>query len=276
MTTNKIINALCLGAGVQSSALALMAEKGEITPKPDFAVFADTGDEPENVYTWLEWLEKQLSYPVYKVNNGKLSEKALTMQYNKKTKEPYAKFYIPLFLKKEEDVGIEWRICTNDFKILPVQKKIKQLSKIKWGEKEVRVHQWFGISMDEVQRMKPSRVKWIKNTYPHIDKGLTRGHCIQWFADNNYPTPPRSACVYCPYHSNDEWRNLKLNHPNDFDKAVKFEKQLQDVHSKQSNLKNKPYLHRSCIPLEEVDFRNASDLGQLDMFDNECEGMCGI
>ena len=198
------------------------------------------------------------------------------MQYNKKTKEPYAKFYIPLFLKKEEDVGIEWRICTNDFKILPVQKKIKQLSKIKWGEKEVRVHQWFGISMDEVQRMKPSRVKWIKNTYPLIDKGLTRGHCIQWFTDNNYPTPPRSACVYCPYHSNDEWRNLKLNHPNDFDKAVKFEKQLQDVHSKQSNLKNKPYLHRSCIPLEEVDFRNASDLGQLDMFDNECEGMCGI
>ena len=55
-----VLLSLSLGAGVQSSCLALMAEKGE-TEKPNFAVFADTGDESEATYQWLDWLESQLS-----------------------------------------------------------------------------------------------------------------------------------------------------------------------------------------------------------------------
>ena len=51
---------LSLGAGVQSSTLALMIEKGEI-PMVDAAIFADTMGEPKAVYTHLNWLEKQLS-----------------------------------------------------------------------------------------------------------------------------------------------------------------------------------------------------------------------
>ena len=39
---------LSLGAGVQSSTLALMAAKGEVTPMPDVAVFADTGCSENN------------------------------------------------------------------------------------------------------------------------------------------------------------------------------------------------------------------------------------
>ena len=55
---------LNLGAGVQSSCLALMAAMGEVKPMPDFAVFADTQAEPKSVYDWLDWLEKQLPFPV--------------------------------------------------------------------------------------------------------------------------------------------------------------------------------------------------------------------
>ena len=57
---------LSLGAGVQSSTLALMIEKGEV-PMVDAAIFADTKGEPKAVYDWLNWLEKKLSYPVYRV-----------------------------------------------------------------------------------------------------------------------------------------------------------------------------------------------------------------
>ena len=42
---------ISLGAGVQSSVMALMASRGEIGPTPDCAVFADTQWEPESVYT---------------------------------------------------------------------------------------------------------------------------------------------------------------------------------------------------------------------------------
>lgn len=58
------IHILSLGAGVQSSAMALMAAVGEVTPMPAFAVFADTGDEPDDVYTWLERLRQLLPFRV--------------------------------------------------------------------------------------------------------------------------------------------------------------------------------------------------------------------
>jgi len=49
-----MINVLSLGAGVQSSTMALMAAKGEITPMPDCAIFADTQAEPQSVYdSWI-------------------------------------------------------------------------------------------------------------------------------------------------------------------------------------------------------------------------------
>ena len=63
---------LSLGAGVQSSTLALMAAKGEVGPMPMAAIFSDTQAEPKEVYDWLDWLEKQLPYPVYRVTAGNL------------------------------------------------------------------------------------------------------------------------------------------------------------------------------------------------------------
>jgi 3'-phosphoadenosine 5'-phosphosulfate sulfotransferase (PAPS reductase)/FAD synthetase len=51
---------ISLGAGVQSTALALMAANGEIGPMPDCAIFADTGWEPEAVYSHLARLREAL------------------------------------------------------------------------------------------------------------------------------------------------------------------------------------------------------------------------
>ena len=47
---------LSLGAGVQSSALLVLGCTDERVPKPDAAVFADTGDEPSWVYDYLKVL----------------------------------------------------------------------------------------------------------------------------------------------------------------------------------------------------------------------------
>ena len=47
------LNLISLGAGVQSSVMALMAARGELEPKVDGAIFADTGAEPDDVMDWL-------------------------------------------------------------------------------------------------------------------------------------------------------------------------------------------------------------------------------
>ena len=36
------------------------------------------------------------------------------------------------------------------------------------------------------------------------------------------------------------------------------------------------FVHQDRIPLAEVDLRSPQEMGQIDMFENECNGVCGI
>lgn len=74
---------LSLGAGVQSSTLALMYAVGELKPMPKAAIFADTQAEPKSVYKWLDWLREVLPYPVYTVSKGSLTEASLKQRTTK-------------------------------------------------------------------------------------------------------------------------------------------------------------------------------------------------
>ncbi len=93
---------------------------------------------------------------------------------------------------------------------------------------------------------------------------------------NGFPDPPRSACVFCPYHSNAEWRRLQIEEPDEFARAVWVEKELQRAKSSSQNFKTTPFLHNSCKPLDEIDFRSDVERGQKLLWDDECEGMCGV
>ena len=135
---------------------------------------------------------------------------------------------------------------------------------------------WIGISRDEVHRMKPSRVRYIQNHYPLVDARMTRTACLDWMSSRAFPIPPRSACSFCPFHSDEEWRNLKENHPADFAAAVEFERLLIDASTRQEALRGTPYLHESCLPLDQVDFQANPSHGQLSLFGNECHGLCGV
>ena len=148
------------------------------------------------------------------------------------------------------------------------------LAKPRRGEKEHLVNSLLGISFDEVIRMKPAILRWVKNVYPLIDHRLTRTSCLDWMEKNNYPRPPRSACVFCPYHSNFEWDNLKKNAPQDFQRAVEFEKKLWKT-AEARNVKTTEFLHADRVPLSEIQFSNKDQM-ELDGFGNECEGHCGI
>jgi hypothetical protein len=268
---------LSLGAGVQSSCLALMAAKGEVGPMPTCAIFSDTQAEPKAVYEWLEWLEGQLPYPVYRVTAGSLTTASLRMAISKKTGKLYSKAQVPAFMKQPDgsNSGILGRKCTYDHKLVPLFKKMREIGGIKRGQKTVGVVSWIGISLDEVSRMKPSPHKWIENQWPLIEKEMSRHDCLRWMEKNGYPVPPRSACIYCPFHSDSEWRRLKKEDPSEFDMAVQFEKDLQANVSRVERLSGVPYLHNSLIPLSEVDFSEDTNQGAF-QFNNECEGMCGV
>ena len=147
-----------------------------------------------------------------------------------------------------------------------------------WSEcqSDPLVVQWIGISTDEITRMKDSRDPWILCRWPLIEKRMNRHDCLEWMKRNKFPPPPRSACVYCPFHNDIEWRRLKRDEPSEFQRAVQFERDIQRVKGASENIRSVPFLHSSCKPLDQVDFSNEEERGQINLFNNECEGMCGV
>jgi hypothetical protein len=118
--------------------------------------------------------------------------------------------------------------------------------------------------------MKESRIRWITNTWPLVDAGLRRGDCINLLQEHSLPVPRKSSCVYCPYHGNEFWRDLKQNHPHEWQRAVRFDRAIRHLSKEGAN---RPlYVHRTLLPLAEADLQE----DQLEMFGNECEGYCGV
>jgi hypothetical protein len=259
---------LSLGAGVQSSTMALMADAGEFGVKPDAAIFADTGWEPEPVIKHLEYLKSVLSYPVHIVKKGNIQDDILTALAPGGNQFASAPFYT---LNEQGKKGMGRRQCTREYKITPIAKKIRELCGLKPRQrfpKTEHVEVWVGISTDEVMRMKPSRFWWQKNVWPLIEKKMSRTDCLKWYEGKGFKIPVKSACIGCPFHDDKFWIDMRDNRPKEFASAVEFDKKMR-MH----NPKVKNFVHRQCVPLDQVKFKD--DEGP-DLFNQECEGMCGL
>ncbi|MCY4436271.1 MAG: DUF6339 family protein [Chloroflexi bacterium] len=278
LRNRKPFRSLSLGAGVQSTVLALMAERGEYgLPRPDVAIFADTGWEPPAVYEHLEWLKSQLSFEVITVRSGNIKDNIL----NGTSPDGNNYLGIPAFLVNPDgSSAIARRQCTSKYKIKPINRYLRERLQIppnRRAPKNVQVELWMGISADEALRQKPSREEWATNRFPLVELGFSRAQLLNWFKQN-YPDRylPRSSCIGCPYHSNAEWKLLKENDPDSFQEAVFVDRALREVPVVRNAItkKGQAYLHRSRKPLSDIDFSTTEDYDNLMV--QECEGLCGI
>lgn len=267
---------LSLGAGVQSSALALMAAAGEIGPMPKCAIFADTQAEPKAVYEQLAYLAANLPFPVLQVTAGNLTEQILAATRGEQRMDARPPFFV-------STGGMLNRQCTQDFKLLPIHKKLRELAGLKPRQRAPKtpvITMWIGISLDEVGRMKPSRLSFVEHAWPLIDRRMSRHDCLRWLKANGHPTPPKSACTFCPYHDNRLWRTMRDTDPAAWAEAVAVDAAIRNGVKNRENGKplatSKWYVHRSMVPLDQVDLTTDQERGQGDLFGNECEGMCGV
>ena len=268
---------LSLGAGVQSSTLAFMADCGEITPMPKAAFFGDTQNEPRKVYAWFEYMKTHVkNFPVFWGTKGNLMQDSLRVRRSKKSGRLYLANSMPVFVKNPDgSKGILGRKCTRDYKITVVRAGIKKHLGIKRIRKDSPVIAvcWIGISLDEEERKTPSQVPWIANRWPLLEMGFTREDCLEWMLNHGHPRPPKSACKQCPYHADLTWIQLRDEEPQDFADAVQYEKDMQAAASQQEVLKGVPFLHSSLVPLDQVVFDPNE---KKDKFNRTCEGMCGV
>jgi hypothetical protein len=281
---------LNLGAGVQSTALYLMSIDGDEpeVPKFDAAIFADVQEEPDEVYRHLEWLESQGGPQIIRTTAGKLGDAldaGSDASGNQRTDGGHC-ISIPAFTMNPHtgDRGIIQRQCTADFKVKPIEKMIRASVGAQPGRpvpKDIIIHQYMGLSFDEPKRVirvkerflcKPSN--W-KVHFPLWEMQYTRGDCQSYLRGRMPYEVPRSACVFCPFKSDSEWRRLRDEDPKGWQRAL----HIDTVCRTGTGLVAHRYLHKSCQPLGQVDLRPADEKsGQKHLFSgfqDECEGYCG-
>ena len=278
---------LSLGGGVQSSTLWLMNMHGLITPRAEFAVFADTGWERQGTYNYLDYLDRVAAErgfpPVMRVAKGNIREDILAKAHH------YS--HMPLYTDSgTKRGGMLNRQCTGHYKIDVIKKELRAL----FGMKQ-RV-MWIGFSLDEISRMNNSRFpKYIKPRYPLLERNMTRADCLAWLEENLHPSPVKSSCVGCPYRTDAEWNELKEKFPAEFEDAGRFDEEVRDKHlnrpkreSNQGRLFEvdeptfKLYLHKSREALSEIEFAEKQKTTeargertlQLALEQEECQGGC--
>lgn len=275
---------ISLGLGQQSTTLYLMSSLG-IIERADYAIFSDTGAESKKTYEYLKWLKRWS-----KRNNGipiiLTGKKSLYRDLIHGTSISGKRFAsIPAFTKDENGkIGILRRQCTEEYKTNEIFASIRKLYRLKPRKRTPDTEIWLGITMEEMERMKYPRTKWMTFVYPFLNikskkgghekvtytKLFRRSDCTQWLNENNFPIPPKSACIFCPFQSDHRWREMKLHQPDEWDKVIKLDERIRN--STRKGVAKPIYLHRSAQPLKDADLQE----NQLDLFTAECSGICGI
>jgi hypothetical protein len=258
---------------VQSTTLALMAAHGEIGPMLDCAIFADTGWEPVGVYEHLRWLRSGnvLPFPVHIVRRPgpDLGEYAIHI-----ASSPVTRTASPPWFTRGPD-GMLPKQCSSEFKTRVIAREVRRLLGVEKGERVPAgtvVEQWLGISMDEMQRMKDAELGWQRNRFPLIEARMSRRDCLAWLRRNNYPEAPKSACIFCPYHTDRQWREILSSE--DRERLIAFD---QAIRPGFHGMEGEAFLHRQRKPIDQVDLSTPADRGQIEFgFLQECEGVCGV
>ena len=295
---------LSLGGGTQSCALALMSAAGDID-RLDHVIFADTHGELPETYVYLDYLAPILAaanIPLHIVSAGDLEADLRSTIPTSSNPTPPAHVLNPDGTKGRTNA---YR-CSYDYKRRVIERKVKQLvgGRGAWKHPNV-VEQWIGFSREEVGRVKPAlgctcgHVKkqhadtgcakckcvqfaaWQVNRWPLIEMDMKRDDTIRWFPANGHPTPPRSACWFCPNSGNDRWTDLKANHADLFERACTLDETIRDGggFNARGNVAfaGKMFLHKTLIPLRVADLRSARqvtlDGGQAELFDPDVLAM---
>ena len=251
------LKVISLGWGVQSFTLAAMVALGELEPV-NFAIHADTTHESSWVYKFANdqtpWLES-FGVNIVTVKPDEVYSQVI---------DQYGGVLIPSFSFRNNRPSMLSRQCTGKWKIIPIRKHLKS---IRVGKP---IEMWIGITTDEIQRVKVSNVKYISHRWPLIEKNMSRTDCINWLTANDLPIPRRSSCNFCPYHSFEDWRHVMASNP-DRDEVINLDQSIRNLRPP-----DPLFLHQSRVPIADLDMRTLEEQGQLSLWNNECDGMCGL
>ncbi len=241
---------ISLGWGVQSFALAAMSAL-DVLPKVDVAIHADTTFERSGTYEfaakWTPWLEER-GVKVVTVEN---------QTYFPRGDGVFIPAYTVNYTTRER--GMLWRVCTERWKI----RNIRRWLQAHRNGDDVEI--WIGYTLDEAERAKSSDVNYATNRFPFLEmeSPMSRWEVQKWLKDNSLDIPPKSGCVFCPYHGAAVWQEVR-KHSRDWNRALAVDSAIRLKRPGYNS-----YLTTECRRLQECSFSN-----QLSLWNEECEGYC--
>ena len=253
-----MITYLSLGAGVDTTAISLMPD---IMDQVDFALFADTGGENPETYDYIEKYLKPHFQEIHK-------PLVIVRGQENVNGEPVTNM---------EQAYLGWKMipvrfmrhCTDKWKIRPMHRYLTE----NYPNETLRVV--IGFAYDERLRANTTRWSGQVTWYPLIEKKMTRDDCERYIMRQGYPVPPKSGCFYCPFQRLDQWKQLRVNHPDLWERAIQLEK--NGSHYPEMTLSNfrkkgKP------LTLAEVDMKLGKTLYEFDsdIAEEECSGACMV
>lgn len=275
---------MSFGGGVQSTAIAMLAinrderlleATGGVLP--ELYLFADTGDEPEALYPHVLRMKARIEgggADFVVLSRGKLSLHiaARAREGRRGMDNP------PVFMwsDKFQKYVPSKRGCTASWKSAVMDRFAKDIYK----GASPPVQHWYGISKDEQTRERvyaDPKDAWRVAEHPLLRMNWHRADCINYLNEIGV-TAMKSACVFCPYHSHAQWRDVQSN-PNDWKKAVELERVVQASYREFGHFaglkQGMPFFSEEGVPLGEADFSKVNT-GQTELWDNECVGVCGV
>jgi hypothetical protein len=261
------LRSVSYGAGVQSTALLVLAATGRIDYR--LFLFANVGADSEHPAT-LAYLA-DVAVPYAAAHGVELVELHKVMRdgtpetlLGRLTKPGSRSLPIPV---RMSNGAPGTRSCTADFKIRVIGRELRRRGATPATPATVAL----GISVDEIQRAHPgvdAKAPYQSRTYPLLDLGLHRSDCRRIIADAGLPIPPKSACWFCPFHDTTAWRRLERETPELWEQACQLDELLA---ARRAELgKDRVYFTRRAVPLRET----TDNQMMLDL-DDGCEsGYC--
>lgn len=231
------------GGGRQSSCISALIVQGRL-PRPDWAVIVDTERERPAVWQYLDNVIRpafqKIGLEIHRIPKSLYATSDIWSTNGKHLQ-------IPAFTNQTGEPGKLSNFCSDEWKTRVRDRWLRE-----HGVTRSQQRTWIGFSLDESRRYlrmavsqeaEKGRLRW-----PLIhDVPLRADQAVAVVEKMGWPTPPRSACVMCPNQGDREWRDLKVNWPDEFRKSVELERKIQEEDPF-------AFLHKSCVPLDEVDF----------------------
>ena len=197
---------IAFSGGVESTTLCLLFG-GKAVP-----IFADTGDEHQEMYQRLEHVQNVLKklYPSFEL--VRLSAGEALHDYIQR----FRVFPSPTM-----------RFCTRIFKIQPINDYLARFAPAKL---------MIGLNADETDRTGPYPIQDISFEYPLQDLNLSRAKCLALLQEYDLqPRLPvymrRGGCKFCFYKSRKEYAAIAHLNPELAAQLADFEDQVNASHS---------------------------------------------